>query len=249
MSQEHQQQPTAPRDSGYWANRVTALQVSAVPTGARNINVDGRQVTGPIQGFGQMWQKTYRVSLAGVADEPNQILSAWQANFGQFQPTMNHFYLTGEGFSPGQVALIDSDIANMPMVSTGVMVLYSDEQSFTFMTPEGHPEAGWITFSVDRDDEGEPVAQIQSLARAADPVYEVGFRLFGSRMQENIWRHVLTKLAEYYSVEAPVDITRICVDNKLQWNKAGNIWKNAQIRTTIHTVTTPYRATRTWLAR
>ena len=32
-------------------------------------------------------------------------------------------------------------------LSTGVMVLYADEESFTLMTPEGHMFAGWITFS------------------------------------------------------------------------------------------------------
>ena len=30
-----------------------------------NLNVEGRQVTGPVQGFGQMWQKTYTIRLTG----------------------------------------------------------------------------------------------------------------------------------------------------------------------------------------
>ena len=29
-------------------------------------------------------------------------------------------------------------------LSTGVMVLYADEESFTLMTPQGHMFAGWI---------------------------------------------------------------------------------------------------------
>ena len=32
-------------------------------------------------------------------------------------------------------------------LSTGVLVLYADEESFTLMTPQGHMFAGWITFS------------------------------------------------------------------------------------------------------
>ncbi len=130
------------------------------------------------------------------------------------------------------------------MVSTGVMVLYRDDESFTFMTPEGHPEAGWITFSVSQNDDGGAVAQIQSLARAADPLYEFGFRLFGSRMQEDIWRHVLTQLAGFYGLEVPVSVERVRVDKTVQWRKAGNIWENAQIRTTLHTLMTPLRAVR-----
>ena len=32
-------------------------------------------------------------------------------------------------------------------LSTGVLVLYADDESFTLMTPQGHMFAGWITFS------------------------------------------------------------------------------------------------------
>jgi hypothetical protein len=37
-------------------------------------------------------------------------------------------------------------------LSTGVMVIYADDKSFTFMTPEGHMFAGWITFSAMEQD-------------------------------------------------------------------------------------------------
>ena len=33
------------------------------------------------------------------------------------------------------------------------------------MTPEGHPESGWVTFSA-ADDAGAVVAQVQTMARA-----------------------------------------------------------------------------------
>ena len=46
-----------PRDSAYWAQTST-LKVGRVPTGALNLNVEGRQLLGPLQGFGQLWQKT-----------------------------------------------------------------------------------------------------------------------------------------------------------------------------------------------
>ena len=38
-----------------------------VPDGATNINVDGRRLTSPIQGFGKMWQKTYQVRMPADA--------------------------------------------------------------------------------------------------------------------------------------------------------------------------------------
>ena len=47
-----------PRDAAYWAKDVTTLQVGDVPAEAINLNVTGRRVVGPVQGFGKMWQKT-----------------------------------------------------------------------------------------------------------------------------------------------------------------------------------------------
>ncbi len=53
------------------------------------------------------------------------------------------------------------------------MVLYSDEESFTYMTPEGHPFSGWITFSAYEEEDGTTVAQAHLLIRANDPLYEL----------------------------------------------------------------------------
>jgi hypothetical protein len=68
--------PTDPRLSeageSAWAAPVSHLSVSEVPLGATNLNVDGRQPVSPLQGFGQMWQKTFKIRLEGVelAPEP-----------------------------------------------------------------------------------------------------------------------------------------------------------------------------------
>ena len=59
-------------------------------------------------------------------------------------------------------------------LSTGVMVLYADDESFTFMTPEGHTLSAWITFSASR--EGDvTVAQAQALERTSDPFDELAY--------------------------------------------------------------------------
>jgi hypothetical protein len=70
------------------------------------------------------------------------------------------------GVAPGEVVLINASLQGMP-VGTGVMVLYADDESFTLMTPQGHPESGWVTFSAFPDEaaEGAIVAQVQSMAR------------------------------------------------------------------------------------
>lgn len=52
------------RGSANWA-ASSLLDTSAAPAEAINLNVTGRRVTSPPQGFGQLWQKIYRATLAG----------------------------------------------------------------------------------------------------------------------------------------------------------------------------------------
>lgn len=229
----------SPRDAAYWAQSVDKLSVKDAPQEALNLNVDGRQTVGPLQGFGQLWQKTYRVRLVGCEASPQTVVATWKERFPEFQPPSNRFYPSVAGVQPGEVVLINAMTPGGP-VSTGVMVLYSDDESFTLMTPEGHPESGWVTFSA-YEEGGVTVAQVQSLARANDPVYEAAFRLMGSSLQESIWRHVLTSLAAAFDVDEPVALDKQCVDTKLQWSQVGNLRHNAQMLTLLYTLGTPFR--------
>jgi hypothetical protein len=212
-----------------------------------NLNVEGRQPVSPIQGFGQCWQKTFKVRLSGVKGSPAEVMQVWKENFQKFQPRENHFYPAMAGIKPGEVLLIEAKVPPLPgmpsilPVATGVLVLYADDTSFTVMTPEGHPESGWNTFSVYEED-GCLVAQTQSLCRPTDPLYEVFNRFLGSSAQQDqVWTHVLTSLAEHYGVKGQVTLTKVLVDSKVQWKQAKNIWKNAGIRTVFYLIGAPVR--------
>ncbi len=232
-----------PRDAAFWAHLTSALKVSRVPTGALNLNVEGRQVVGPLQGFGRLWQKTYRVRLAEVTMTPAEVMQIWKENFVHFHLATNRFFPVLGTIEPGQLVLINASMVGMPL-STGVMVLYADDESFTLMTPQGHPESGWVTFSVFVEDECT-ICQVESFARANDPLYEFGFRLFASTVQERIWVHVLESLAAYFHVDEKALVVRNCLDPRVQWSEAKNIWQNASIRTFIYTLGAPVR----WLSR
>jgi hypothetical protein len=229
----------APRDAGNWAKPVERLTVNDVRQGALNLNVHGRATASPLKGFGQLWQKTYQIRLSSPQATPHEVVRAWKAHFPDFQPPANRFFPSVAGVKPGEVVLINAMTPGGP-VSTGVMVMYSDDESFTLLTPQGHPESGWVTFSAFEQD-GETVAQVQSLARANDPIYEVAFRLIGSAMQENIWRHVLVALAAHFGVTSKVEMNKTCLDTRLQWSQAGNVRHNAQIHTLLHTIAWPVR--------
>ncbi len=228
-----------PRDAASWARRDThTLRIGHAPTGALNLNVEGRQITGPLQGFGQMWQKTYSIALQDASVTPAAIIETWKKHFDEFWPAHSRFFGPLTGIAPGEVALLNLQVSGLPL-STGVLVLYADDESFTLMTPQGHVFAGWITFSSYVEDEITRV-QIQVLMRASDPIYEFGLRFMrGHKQEDDFWRHTLTQVARYFKQEATVQIQTICVDKRLQWSEAKNIWHNSAVRTTLHTMRTP----------
>jgi hypothetical protein len=238
---EEKREVKRPRDATYWAQRVETLKVSSAPEGVANINVEGRRVVGPLQGFGQLWQKTYKVRLVGADVPPAEVIKTWKENYQEFWPEGNRFYAPLAGIAPGEVALINAAAPGGLKLSTGVMVLYADEESFSLMTPQGHPFSGWITFSAYRDEDGTTVAQAQVLMRANDPLYEVGLRMGGHRMEDEVWQHTLGSLATHFSVGEPVETNVVCVDPKLQWREYKNVWHNAGIRSALYMMTAPLR--------
>lgn len=229
-----------PRNVANWARQDThTLHIDYAPSGALNLNVDGRQITSPLQGFGQMWQKTYRVRLKGPDVTPTGVIAAWKEHFAEFWPEHSRFFGPLTGIAPGEVALLNLQVSGMPL-STGVLVLYADDESFTLMTPQGHVFAGWITFSAYAEEEGETVAQAQVLIRASDPIYELGLRFFGGHRQEDrFWQHTLTQVATYFQCTAAVEMEIICVDKRIQWAQARNLWHNSVVRTTLHRLSRP----------
>ncbi len=236
------------RDATSWAKSVSHLNVSAVPEGAVNINVEGRRLTSPIQGFGKMWQKTYQVRIPSDRVSNTALIATWRQRFPDFWPEGNRFYGPLTGIEPGDVALLDMTLPGRMKLSTGVMVLFADEESFTLMTPEGHMFAGWITFSA-TEVEGQTVAQAQVLMRASDPIFELGLTLGGHKQEDRFWSQTLTALAAHFDHEAEVDTKVVCVDRKRQWSKWRNVWQSSAIRSTLYTLGTPGRAVKHVLKR
>jgi len=235
---------------GSWAPARKKIEIDSAPKGVTAINVENRSAMGALQGFGQLWKKTYRLHLIGVNLSTNQVMKIWKEHFAEFQPAGNAFYLPEAGLEAGKVIFIDSPLPVIPPrydkpgvvpMTSGVMVMYEDDESFAVMTPEGFPVSGWNNFSV-YEDNGDPVAQVQSFERASDPIYEFGFRFMGgAKRQEYIWKHVLTQLGNYLGIQGEVEVQKECLDPMIQWSKIGNVWRNAGIRTTLYWLGTPLR--------
>jgi hypothetical protein len=221
------------RGAGNWAAKVDRLKVDA-REGVRGSNVVGRRLTGPVQGFGKLWQKTYSVDV-GPGISPEDAIAIWKAHFPEFWPKGNRFAGALTGISPGDVALLDIAVGGGVTMSTGVFVLYADAESFTFATPEGHQFAGWITFSAERSGDAT-VARAQGLLRASDPLFELGMPVI-HRMEDRFWVQTMTALAQRLGVAEPSVQTRtVCLDSKRQWRRAGNVWQNCMARSVLQTV-------------
>lgn len=220
---------TEPKDRENWAKPVEQLHVGDVDPKAPRGNVEGRRVNTAMHGFGQMWQKTYQVVVPNAT--PEDVVATWKARFGDFWPKGNKFYPPPAGIAPGEVAVIAGG-KGPTKLSTGVLVMYADATSFAYVTPEGHPFAGTITFSSHVGDAGDTIAEVALLIRNNDPIYELGFKVYTSRMEDRMWQHTLRSLAAAYGVDDADVATRVvCIDKKRQWDRFGNIYKNSALRT------------------
>jgi hypothetical protein len=221
---------TEPRDAENWADPTDVFHVGDVAEGAVTGNVEGRKPMGPLQGFGQLWQKSYEVRIPGPT--PETVISTWKENFDEFWYPSNKFYAPAGGIAPGEVAVIEGG-KGPAKITTGVRVIYADERSWSYMTPEGHPFASIITFSAHEDEEGTTVGRVHLLVRANDPLYEASFRLLTSRYEDKIWNYTLTQLAQHFDSSEPVSMEVNLVDRKRQWSQFGNLWKNSAVRTLL----------------
>jgi hypothetical protein len=230
------------RDEAFWAKPVSELHVGEVPAEAVNLNVEGRRVAAMAGGFGKMYQATYRIRLDGADATPQDVVKVWKERFASFWPKKSKFFGPATAITAGDVALLNVKTGGVKL-STGVLVLYADDESFSFMTPEGHMFNGMITFSA-YTDEGVTVAQVQCLIRAQDPIYELGMTFGGRGAEDRMWLHVLQQLAANFGVEARATLNRVVVDRKRQWEHWRNIKKNAAVRSGLHMAGAPVRAVR-----
>jgi hypothetical protein len=125
-------------------------------------------------------------------------------------------------------------------MSTGIRVIYSDDESFSFQTPEGHQFNSMITFSA-REVDGHVVAEAQANLRTQDPIAELAMMLGGHRMEDRHWKHVLESLARHLGVEATAEKSRKLIDRRRQWKNFGNIRRTAALSSLAYSLKHPFR--------
>ena len=215
------------------------LPDTETPPDAININVGGKELAGPERGFGQLWRKTYRVRLRGSSATPREVIARWKSRFSDYWPEGNDFYGSRPRIESGEVAVINLTSPVGAPIATGIAVVHADDESFSFVTPQGHIFAGLIHFSAYPDPDrgtGETVAQVESTMRAGDPLFEIGARLgLVHKQEDTFWQKTLANLAADFGVRgAPVQMESVLLDRRMRWRAAGNVWHNSAIRTTLY---------------
>lgn len=217
-----------------WAMPVDRILLKGIPPEAMNLNVEGRRTAGPADGFGQLWDKRYRLRLSDPDISPEQAVALWKAAFPSFWPRGNRLFASDNGaIVPGTPALLNLRLPGGLTLATGIMVIYTDDTAFTFMTVDGHMLSGWIHFSSFRED-AATVIQVHPLFRAGDPLMELGFRLGGARQEDAFWQATLANLARRLGTWGQFEERHRCIDRRMNWRKAGRLWHSAAIRSSVY---------------
>jgi hypothetical protein len=198
-----------------------------------------RNVVGPEKGFGPLWYKTFAVRLNRPDLSPTQVIQQWKANFSRFWPGGNYFYEPLTGLTEGDVALVQSQVAGGLTLSTGLVVVQDNPQSFSLLTAKGHVFTGKITF-LGRKVANGTVAEVRLLARSADPLVELAMLTIGHEMEDEFWETTLTNLARYFGTQSRVQGKAVCLNPDIHWGRASNLLYNPLWRTAFDLVEDPF---------
>ena len=138
------------RELGPPVDRLSAAGVA----GAKDDAVTGKRVSGPAPGVRPALAEDVHASGSTASDmTPQAVIATWKDDFPTFWPKGSGSTLPCPGSRRAKSPFSISRRCPVSPVklSTGVLVLYADDESFTFMTPEGHTLSAWITFSARRD--------------------------------------------------------------------------------------------------
>jgi hypothetical protein len=217
-----------------WARSVDRLSIRDIPAEAMNINVEGGQTTSPVNGFGWLWDKRYRLRVKDINLDPQQIISLWKSEFPSFWPAGNRFFPSGKAsIVPGTAAVLNLALPGGLVLATGLVVIYADTRSFSFITIQGHILSGWITFSSFRQSDATYI-QVNPIFRASDPLMELGMRLGAAKQEDRFWHATLANLARRIGVQGELSQQDVLIDPRVRWAAFKNIRYSAAIRSSLY---------------
>ena len=90
----------------------------------------------PPAASGRCGRRPTRSSSPGRASTPSRSIKAWKENFPDFWPKGGQFYGPMTGVVSRRRRGAEPQVGGGAKLSTGMLVLYADDKSFSFMTPK-----------------------------------------------------------------------------------------------------------------
>lgn len=217
------------------SQQISGVVTDPLPASALRENTEGRKLTTSPDGFGKLWRKHFWIRIDGAAVTPAELIGLWKNHYSDFWPKGSHLYQPPGGIKEGDVAPVDLSMLGGLRIGTGVVVTDIRDTSFTFSSLQGHTFCGTITFS-GSEDRGATIAEVETILRASDPLYEIGMALGGHRYENRFWKASLVALARSFDLDSPPGMTMECLDSRRQWRHATNIVHNALLHTLVSVI-------------
>lgn len=167
-------------------------------------------------GVGPLYHRHYRARIDNPQITAEELIQRIGGDPNATSPVEVAEFEKTKG-TPGRVATGDEFLVRMPGPwLSPVRVEDVDAHSFTFVTLDGHIEAGKIIFRAAALDTGSLAFEIESLARSGNKIVDLLYDRVGvaREMQLNMWVHVCERAAEVAggTLAEPVGVDTVKVE-------------------------------------
>ncbi len=150
-------------------------------------------------GSGPIFERTYTVQFTSDLT-PEMLMKSIKANLADFSPQTLAAFEKSSGHPWAMRVGDEYAITILGPWNGSVRVIESTPTSFSFVTLEGHPEAGTIHFQITADPTrpGALEFQIRSTARARDALVQAAYGTLrvGQAVQESAWTTFCERVVE-----------------------------------------------------
>jgi hypothetical protein len=160
-------------------------------------------------GFGQLIGRHYEIRFSSSL-EPAALMRLVHQNVSWLSPEALANFEKTSGAAWNMRIGDEFEITILGPWNGRVRVTAMDEQSFSFVTLKGHPEAGRIRFAVERpmyNGRGVLRFTIDSWARTRDAVVNAAYNLGGKNVQTTTWKTFLERVVVLARGDAIGEVT------------------------------------------
>lgn len=188
----------------------------------------------PSEGAGPRYHRVYAVDLPVTYERALQTMQLLKSDPSFFSPSLIATFEKTKGL-PGEMKVGDEfDVHLTAPWRAPVRVSHVSEASFTFLTLQGHIEAGQIQFSVHRRPTGGSRFEIESITRSKDRLVDFIYDKLriAQFAQSEMWELFCRGFAKE-ALEAGAEVPKVDVRTKRQDRETG-CWQDVSDQLGAH---------------